>query len=108
MVEPGRPGRPGRNDPCPCGSGKKFKRCCLPVRQTQPRPQSADLTEAERREAALRPVREFARGLAQRARQEGAEILFFDLGGEPDDPEPAFAILDSRLWDWFLRASRAP
>jgi hypothetical protein len=21
--------RPGRNDPCPCGSGKKFKRCCL-------------------------------------------------------------------------------
>ncbi|MBN2035593.1 MAG: SEC-C domain-containing protein [Chitinispirillaceae bacterium] len=18
----------GRNDPCPCGSGKKFKRCC--------------------------------------------------------------------------------
>lgn len=20
--------RPGRNDPCPCGSGKKFKRCC--------------------------------------------------------------------------------
>lgn len=21
--------KPGRNDPCPCGSGKKFKRCCL-------------------------------------------------------------------------------
>jgi hypothetical protein len=21
----------GRNDPCPCGSGKKFKRCCLPT-----------------------------------------------------------------------------
>lgn len=21
--------RPGRNDPCPCGSGNKFKRCCL-------------------------------------------------------------------------------
>ena len=20
----------GRNDPCPCGSGKKYKRCCLP------------------------------------------------------------------------------
>ncbi|MDI9445916.1 MAG: SEC-C metal-binding domain-containing protein [Planctomycetota bacterium] len=18
----------GRNDPCPCGSGKKYKRCC--------------------------------------------------------------------------------
>ncbi len=22
------PARPGRNDPCACGSGKKFKRCC--------------------------------------------------------------------------------
>jgi SEC-C motif len=22
-------GRPGRNDPCPCGSGRKYKRCCL-------------------------------------------------------------------------------
>ena len=22
------PPLPGRNDPCPCGSGKKFKKCC--------------------------------------------------------------------------------
>jgi preprotein translocase subunit SecA len=21
-------GTPGRNDPCPCGSGKKYKKCC--------------------------------------------------------------------------------
>jgi uncharacterized protein len=21
--------KPGRNDPCPCGSGKKYKKCCL-------------------------------------------------------------------------------
>lgn len=34
---PGKPARPfvhradktGRNDPCPCGSGRKFKQCCL-------------------------------------------------------------------------------
>jgi len=25
-----RPGsKLGRNDPCPCGSGKKYKRCCM-------------------------------------------------------------------------------
>ena len=24
----GRIGKPGRNDQCPCGSGKKYKRCC--------------------------------------------------------------------------------
>jgi uncharacterized protein len=23
-----RAGQPGRNDPCPCGSGQKFKKCC--------------------------------------------------------------------------------
>ncbi|MBU1877352.1 MAG: SEC-C domain-containing protein, partial [Chloroflexi bacterium] len=21
-------GKVGRNDPCPCGSGKKYKKCC--------------------------------------------------------------------------------
>ena len=30
----------GRNDPCPCGSGKKYKKCCLleakPVRAAEP------------------------------------------------------------------------
>jgi len=28
-----KPATPGRNDPCPCGSGKKFKNCCsgLPI-----------------------------------------------------------------------------
>ena len=26
---PARPDRIGRNDPCPCGSGKKFKACCM-------------------------------------------------------------------------------
>ena len=24
-----KPPRVGRNDMCPCGSGKKFKKCCL-------------------------------------------------------------------------------
>ncbi len=28
----------GRNDPCPCGSGKKYKKCCLPNQQ----PSSSD------------------------------------------------------------------
>ena len=25
-----RGSRVGRNEPCPCGSGRKYKRCCLP------------------------------------------------------------------------------
>ena len=38
----------GRNDPCPCGSGKKYKKCCLrknePDNQTQTVSISAELT----------------------------------------------------------------
>lgn len=27
-VQPAGSAKPGRNDPCPCGSGKKYKKCC--------------------------------------------------------------------------------
>lgn len=37
----GRPAKPGRNDPCPCGSGKKYKRCCLPKDQARARQEAA-------------------------------------------------------------------
>ena len=29
--------KPGRNDPCPCGSGQKYKRCCLEKDEAQAR-----------------------------------------------------------------------
>lgn len=35
--------KPGRNDPCPCGSGQKYKRCCLQKDQIA---ESAALAEA--------------------------------------------------------------
>lgn len=30
FVDPTHPLRTGRNEPCPCGSGRKFKQCCKP------------------------------------------------------------------------------
>jgi hypothetical protein len=37
----------GRNDPCPCGSGKKFKQCCfLKQRPGQPRKFSAKVIQS--------------------------------------------------------------
>ena len=36
---PGAPVR--RNDPCPCGSGKKYKKCCLGEADPTPDPASA-------------------------------------------------------------------
>ena len=34
--------RPGRNDPCHCGSGKKYKRCCLEKDQAAEREARAE------------------------------------------------------------------
>lgn len=32
---------PGRNDPCPCGSGRKYKHCCLEKDEAAAREASA-------------------------------------------------------------------
>lgn len=37
MNRPYRGQKIGRNDPCPCGSGKKFKKCCLTKSQKPPK-----------------------------------------------------------------------
>ena len=39
--------KPGRNDPCPCGSGKKYKHCCLD------KDRAAELAPAVRQRVAL-------------------------------------------------------
>ena len=65
----GQPTPPGRNDPCPCGSGRKYKHCCL---RTQADPasggegQGRSASPAARRLAA-RPYLE----LAERLRRAG-------------------------------------
>jgi hypothetical protein len=48
--------KPGRNDPCPCGSGKKYKQCCL----GQERPLLTRLPEV------IREERLKAEGIARR------------------------------------------
>lgn len=36
----------GRNDPCPCGSGKKYKKCCLPVHEEARKSMAPDQYQA--------------------------------------------------------------
>lgn len=43
--------KPGRNDPCPCGSGKKYKKCCLAIEEAAEREQLVK-AEAKRAESA--------------------------------------------------------
>lgn len=39
----------GRNDPCPCGSGKKYKRCCLGADEEAERARFAEREATNRR-----------------------------------------------------------
>jgi hypothetical protein len=36
----------GRNDPCPCGSGKKYKQCCLKAEEAKKEKAANDRSEA--------------------------------------------------------------
>ena len=58
--------KPGRNDPCPCGSGNKYKKCCLPKEEAAEREQLAK-AEARRAESAAAhplPLREVKAAIA--------------------------------------------
>jgi hypothetical protein len=44
ILQPGTMAKIGRNDPCPCGSGKKHKRCCLIAQAPTPDPVSTAMT----------------------------------------------------------------
>ena len=39
-----------RNDPCPCGSGRKYKKCCLVRQQDESRREAAARSARERRD----------------------------------------------------------
>ena len=72
----------GRNEPCPCGSGLKFKKCCL--NRTVAAPKS--YSPVDRDEALLKLIR-FATGSEFKAAYSTAFQLFWGdwLSEEPDE-----------------------
>lgn len=62
----------GRNDPCPCGSGKKYKKCCLPqheeARKKIPPDKLREMEEQARKREELES--ELKKGFEQLYRQE--------------------------------------
>ena len=69
--------KPGRNDPCHCGSGKKYKKCCQPKEEAAER-------EVIANDQAAREERAEARRAQQRATK--AEFLArFAAAGEVDE-----------------------
>ena len=77
--------RPGRNDPCPCGSGRKYKKCCLPREEAErPRTPPPGESSEERFIAELRPdvdkavdhaMQRLERGEGNRVEPEIAQLL---------------------------------
>jgi hypothetical protein len=73
----------GRNDPCPCGSGRKYKKCCL-ARGEAARPEG--FYRDGERTSALRRLVDFARSDEFSTDFQLAEILFWGgrLEGLPE------------------------
>jgi tetratricopeptide (TPR) repeat protein len=72
--------KPGRNDPCPCGSGKKYKKCCLPreeaARAAAP-PEEPFIAELrpDLDEAVDRALQRLEQGEGKRVKSEICELL---------------------------------
>jgi hypothetical protein len=74
--------KPARNDPCPCGSGKKYKQCCWKAEETQAR--------SDRSEAVPKAIQWLIARYGQAAVREALDDGFF--GGLNDDEY-------ATLWD---------
>jgi len=71
----------GRNEPCPCGSGLKFKRCCL--KREQPR---GAYTSGERDSALKKLMRFAARSEFDQKHRAALELFWGDwISEEPDE-----------------------
>lgn len=70
----------GRNDQCPCGSGRKYKRCCLLKsegnRPAQPQPQKVSITEE------IRKLQQAAEGREETLKALGVFIFFSTKEGD--------------------------
>jgi hypothetical protein len=101
----------GRNAPCPCGSGKKYKMCCLAQDEAASRTAAAAAAEASpaparKRGAAYQPpllLEPHEEAMEARWEQyesldyEGRIALFNEMLGQPEfmDDDMAFEMLDS-------------
>jgi SEC-C motif-containing protein len=88
--------KPGRNDPCPCGSGNKYKRCCLGKEGA--RAEFARELEAD----ALPLLRELGRYAAQRGGVAPEKVAAerFSFWRPPLDRIHTARVLDYLIFDY--------
>jgi hypothetical protein len=91
--------KPGRNDPCPCGSGKKYKQCCLKSENIQ--------RDSDRSEAVPKAIQWLFTKYGQIAREALHEGFF---GGLDEDeyamleglPGDSYEGIMINAMEWFL------
>jgi hypothetical protein len=92
----------GRNDPCPCGSGKKFKNCCL----SKTAPPSQELYYRRLSEAHDRLVKNLLPLATRTFGGESVHIAMHEFLLWPEDEEEITeTILDRTgplFWPWYL------
>lgn len=90
----------GRNDPCPCGSGRKYKRCCLGMEAGR------EEFERELRTEGLGLLRELGRFASQRAQAAPESIAAerFPFWRPPLDRQHASRLLDYLIFDYHPNA----
>jgi hypothetical protein len=95
----------GRNDPCPCGSGKKYKKCCM----------GREEESAARRREQMSATPRALDWLAQHYPEEVADAVHFEYFGDPNEDEqeaigalsPDFQeMLQINISEWILADAR--
>lgn len=86
----------GRNDPCPCGSGRKYKHCCGKPQATEPAAPDSHEGAVQRALAWLETHHRKAFAIALRTEIDDVAIHIFD--GDEDAARDALASLDTEAW----------
>lgn len=91
--------KPGRNDPCPCGSGKKFKRCCGAASASSDLP--PELVETQR-------IHELDRRTVEDISVWSAQVLGRDVLAEAlavyraDEADETLELEQGLMWSWLI------
>jgi tetratricopeptide (TPR) repeat protein len=94
--------KPGRNDPCPCGSGNKYKKCCLAKEEAVAREQ---LVKAQAPRDALRRDQRAAANRLQVTELTAAVAARLARAEEEDAYEDALDIASNAVVD-LVRAAK--
>lgn len=97
-----RSAKVGRNEPCPCGSGKKYKKCCLEKEPSSPPPPQSVTTPLE-----ARLLRRLAEYVERPRYREAREVAWtFYTGSGPSEIEGLEEAATQQFLDWFIHDYR--